>query len=262
MTRFRTHLDDMPAAGYAYSAVATNRTRTFNSLLFGHIANYQSHGSFNAPEQLGFEAADDGYRALLGPGLGETDIDTCVPSTTLAAVMLRWMLVFEERDTDTIWLLKTAPRRFYPGARSSSSTPQGSSRQPVGSFLSVRQAATRFGWVSFTVDSEPGGPSVSAIPNVSAIPHLRLVANVTLVLHGRGHVTKGSGLAVALRLRDPTGQRVPRSAAIAGAAAGVAAVTDVDSVGESVTVEVSRAGVHTPVESSRTVSFSLTVVLR
>ena len=258
MTRFRTHLDDMPAAGYAYSAVATNRTRAFNSLLFGHIANYQSRGSFNAPEQLGFEAADDGYRALLGPGLGETDIDTCVPSTTLAAVMLRWMLVFEERDTDTIWLLKTAPRRFYPGA--SGSTPPGSSRQPVGSFLSVRQAATRFGWVSFAVDSVPGGPSVSAIP------HLRLVANVTLVLHGRGHVTKGSGLAVALRLRDPTGQRVPRSAAIAGTAAGVAAVTDVDSVGESVTVEVSRAGVHTPAESSRTVSqtvsFSLTVVLR
>ena len=41
MTRFRTHLDDMPAAGYAYSDVATNRTRSFNSLLFGHIANYQ-----------------------------------------------------------------------------------------------------------------------------------------------------------------------------------------------------------------------------
>ena len=54
MTRFRTHLDDMPAAGYAYSSAATNRTQPYNSLLFGHIANYQSRGSFNAPEQLGF----------------------------------------------------------------------------------------------------------------------------------------------------------------------------------------------------------------
>lgn len=35
MTRFRTHLDDMPAAGYAYSAAATNRSRPFISLLFG-----------------------------------------------------------------------------------------------------------------------------------------------------------------------------------------------------------------------------------
>ena len=41
------------SAGYAYSAAATNRTQAFNSLLFGHIANYQSRGSFNAPEQLG-----------------------------------------------------------------------------------------------------------------------------------------------------------------------------------------------------------------
>ena len=54
MTRFRTHLDDMPATGYAYSAAATDRTKPFLSLLFGHVANYQSRGSFNAPEQLSF----------------------------------------------------------------------------------------------------------------------------------------------------------------------------------------------------------------
>ena len=175
--------------------MALNRTLSFNSLLFGHIANYQSRGSFNAPEQLGYEAADDGYRALLNPGTGETDIDTCVPSTTLAAMMVRWMLVFEDRDADTVWVLKTAPRRFYPGANTTSG--EGSpGQQPHGSFLSVRRASTRFGWISFTVDADTGststnlgttshGSSVQSTTPLRLATPLRLVANVTLVLHGQ-----------------------------------------------------------------------------
>jgi hypothetical protein len=68
--------------------------------------------------QLGFAASpNDGYRALLSPGTGEADIDSCVPATLLVANMLRWMLVFEERDADVLWLMKMAPRRFFPGNR-------------------------------------------------------------------------------------------------------------------------------------------------
>ena len=52
MTRFTDHLDGMPAEGYAHSAVALRRVSTFQSLYFGHIANYHSRGTFNAPEQL------------------------------------------------------------------------------------------------------------------------------------------------------------------------------------------------------------------
>ena len=254
MTRFRTHLDDMPAAGYAYSAIATNRTRAFNSLLFGHIANYQSRGSFNAPEQLRYEAGDDGYRALLDPGRGETDIDTCVPSTMLVAMMLRWMLVFEERDSDTIWLLRAAPRRFYPGA----SAHQGSRSYAQVGFLSVRRAETRFGWVTFSVDSEPINDV--RVPS----PKLRLVVNVTLVLHGRGFVSKkvDGGLDLVFRLRDPTGRGALGSASISGNSSRTVAVTQVDTVGESVTVNVLRIDAHKMGESARTVSFILTAVLQ
>ena len=42
MTRFRDHLDDMPANGYAYSAVSTDRVPSFLALMFGHLANYQA----------------------------------------------------------------------------------------------------------------------------------------------------------------------------------------------------------------------------
>lgn len=246
MTRFRTHLDDMPAVGYAYSSVATNRSLAFNSLLFGHIANYQSRGSFNGPEQLGFELGDDGYRALLGPGEGETDIDTCVPSTTLVAMMLRWMLVFEDRDDDTVWLLKAAPRRFYPGV-------PGSNRS-AGGFLSVEQAATRFGSVSFSVDEQVQDPS----------SELHLVANVSLMLHGRGFVATSGGLRVVVRLRDPLGHKILQSAVVSAVVGGQVAVVEIDGVGESVAVVVSRSIVQVEglAATPQTVAFSLTALLQ
>ena len=243
MTRFRTHLDDMPAAGYAYSAVATNRTRPFISLLFGHIANYQSRGSFNAPEQLGFNRGDDAYRALLSPGTGEADIDACVPSTLLVAMMLRWMLVFEERDADTIWLLKMAPRRFFPGDNATDYRDisrvghEGDATDNEGGFLSVRRAATRFGWVSFSVDSE----RIESKEGDTVSSPLQLMVNVSLVLHGRGYVSAEGGLLLAVRLRDPEGRRSLQSATVVDRNAGrQVALRNVDSTGENVVLEISR----------------------
>jgi hypothetical protein len=249
MTRFRTHLDDMPAAGYAYSDVATNRTRSFNSLLFGHIANYQSRGSFNAPEQLGFNVGDDGYRALLGPGTGEADIDACVPSTTLVAMMLRWMVVFEDRDEDTIWLLKAAPRRFYPGIG------QSRSRSQPSRFLSVRQAATRFGRVSFSVDRQTQNTTVSAASS------LMMETNISLILHGRGFVTTHSCLKVVVRLRDPTGLRSVHSAEVTGSTGGKVTLASVDHAG-NVAVEVARAADRGSTRSASTVSFNVVAQLQ
>jgi hypothetical protein len=245
MTRFRTHLDDMPAAGYAYSAVATNRTRSYNSLLFGHIANYQSHGTFNAPEQLGFHIGDDGYRALMGPGTSETDIDTCVPSTTLVAMMLRWMLVFESRDADTVWLLKAAPRRFYSG--------NGTLSPNFGGFLSVRRAATRFGWVSFTLGYVDVRQTKNQDASISSSLHIQ--TNISLVLHGRGFVSTPNHLKVVLRLRDPTGERSLRSAVIRSITGGQVTLSEVDSVGECVVAEVPKSGVQRSTDG--TVSFTV-----
>lgn len=197
----------------------------------------------------------DGYRELLSPGSGEADIDTCVPSTTLVAMMLRWMLVFEERDSDTVWLLKAAPRRFYPGGRPSADK---SNPQTAGDFVSVRRAPTRFGWLSFSVglpaNSQTESKAEHFIPSTGGSP-LRIQANVSLRLHGRGFVGTQGYLRVALRLRDPAGERSLRSAAIVGGSNDGVAVTEVDGSGESVAVQVPRSSVdggHT-----RTVSFAI-----
>ena len=234
-----------------------------------HLANYQSRGSFNAPEQLGFSGGDDGYRALLSPGTSEADIDTCVPSTLLVAMMLRWMLVFEERDADTIWLLKMAPRRFFPGHNATGhrdrnrGSREGETAGNEAGFLSVRRAVTRFGLVSFSVDSERiESQAVDAVPS-----RLQLVVNVSLVLHGRGFVLAEDGLLLAIRLRDPEGSRSLRFAKVVDSniSGPQVMVRDVDSAGENVAVQISRhglqydaAGTH---ESPREVTFRVVAQL-
>lgn len=187
----------MPANGYAYSAIATDRVQSYLSLMYGHIANYQARGTFNSPEQLSLYGDggsnkiwtySDSYRQMLAAGHGEVDIDTCVPSTTLVAFMLRWMLVFEQRDTDTLWLLKAAPRRFF------ALEPDDIKSRILPPVLSVSGAPTRFGEISFTVGSSSGGGGSQI-----------LQVNISIALTGRGMVHKTGGLSMQVRLRDPHG---------------------------------------------------------
>ena len=238
MTRFRDHLDDMPANGYAFSAIATDRVPSYLSLLFGHLANYQSRGTFNAPEQLGLygdggsnavKTYSDSYRQMLGAGSMEVDINMCVPSTMLGAHMLRWMLVFEQRDSDTLWLLKAAPRRLYPNATATD-------------YISVSAAPTRFGDVSFSVSAvtEAAGP-------------LRLMCKVALALNGRG-MLGDDGLSLKLRLRDPQGTRQVRHATVSGADS--ATLGQLDAASETVEVKIAAKA-----ERPDVVAFSVVAVL-
>ena len=137
MTRYEDHLDDMPAEGYAHSAISLGRTESFQALYFGHIANYQSRGVFNAPEQLSLYG--DGVRgkyfadSFRAGGSTEVDVDLCVPSTMLPAIMGRWM--FSLNETATRSLFRAAPRRFFRPSTSSAA-------------ISLLRAPTRYGRVS------------------------------------------------------------------------------------------------------------------
>ena len=63
-SRWQDHLDDMPTAGWGFGALANNRTEYFLALLYGHMATYQSRGTFHATEQLSFQG-EGLYRAFL-----------------------------------------------------------------------------------------------------------------------------------------------------------------------------------------------------
>ena len=135
-SRFESHLDDMPTAGWGFGALVNNQTQDFQELLYGHAANYQSRGTFHSTEQLPFKgsgryrdipmtdpapggvAEDDDSAAALHSGLGyngaETEISFCIVSNIIVARMTRWQLVME--DAGAIWLGRGAPQRWFtPG---------------------------------------------------------------------------------------------------------------------------------------------------
>lgn len=152
-SRWSTHLDDMPTAGWGYAALAHNKTDDFLSLLYGHAANYQSRGTFHSTEQLSFlgeglyrqflhwpnDVLPDPYdpptsdmAAAAGPvgaNLGnyyqnEQDISFCIVSQVLVSRLSLWQLVFEDlyrpsMDQSScgysprVWLGRGAPRRWF-----------------------------------------------------------------------------------------------------------------------------------------------------
>lgn len=225
----------MPAEGYAQASLRSDRVPSFLALLFGHAANYQSRGVFNAPEQLSLygDGGDnrhsavwsDSYRASLAGA--DLDVDFCVPSTTLVAKMVRWMVVFEsDPDVDELWLLKGAPRRFFRGNVSSAAAAEPWC--PSGSSMCIAHAPTRFGTVGLVV----------------AVDGANVSATVRLDLHGGGFVdvpTVGpQRLRLVLRVRDPDGRRSLSSGAVSIAENDAGAeLAGVDAGAETVAVWVS-----------------------
>ena len=215
MTRYLDHLDDMPAEGYAFSAAALGRTESFQALYFGHIANYQSRGVYNAPEQLSLygdgvpgKYFSDSFRAQIGPG--EVDVDLCVPSTMLPAMMLRWMVLFVEQDADTVALFRTLPRRYFrPGSAPA---------------IVLERGPTRYGHVSANLTVAADGSAASL--------------EVALEMTGRGYVGR-DGLTLEVRVRGHGGRK------LTGATAGVGRVT-VDASSETVKLQLGalKAGLH------------------
>lgn len=159
------HLDDMPAIGYAQGALDADRIEQYLLLLYGHAANYQGRGSFLSNEQQSLyqqEASD--WRA----SLGEIQSNFCTPSQMLVASMTAMQLLWEDRDSRTLWLARAAPRRWY-------ASPGG---------FGVDRAPSRYGVVSFRISPADGG--------------LRATLQVELA---------AVDVAVRLRLRDPEGTR-------------------------------------------------------
>ena len=157
---------------------------------------------FNAPEQLSLYGDGihgkyfaDSFRAQISAS-SEVDVDLCVPSTMLPAIMTRWMFLFVERDRDVIAIFRAVPRRFFRPNNSSAA-------------MSFLRAPTRYGPVSAVLNVLP---TEMQQPRCSHSANL----NVTLQLNGRGYVDKLGGLTIEMRLRghgSPCGS--PRTLATA-----------------------------------------------
>ena len=121
----------------------------------------------------------------------------------VAPTYLKWMLLFEEPNTRTVWLAKALPREWLGG--------------DAGAPVEVSGAPTRYGRVSYTLRARGGGASTLAV-----------VANVTLPATFVGGTGPPGGLR--LRLRAPA----PFAGRMTGVSVGGEAWADFDGRAETV----------------------------
>jgi len=137
-TRFADGLDDWPFAHQARGVLAADRVDQYLLGLYGHLAAHQMPGTFCAYEGVHIRGTD--HRTYMA--------DYCVPAQLTVPLLVRWMLVYEERDSDTLWLCKAVPRRWFAPGR----------------HFRVRNAPTRWGPVSFRVSASDSGVEVEVVP--------------------------------------------------------------------------------------------------
>jgi len=102
----------------------------------------QMSGTFCAYEQVAIRGSDS--RSYVA--------DYCVQAQLTMPLLVRGMLAYEERDSETLWLCKAAPRPWFA----------------PGQTIRVRNAPTRWGPVSFEVKSE----ATSVAAHIIAPPRL------------------------------------------------------------------------------------------
>merc|ERR1712127_471237 len=149
----------MPMVGYGWGALYNDKIDSFHSALAGHSANYLSRGTFWATEQrLQLGGVHD--NRVRNPGSGGEDGSLCMVSAVSPAYWIRWMLVQEHLDENTIFIARGARRSWYSES------------------FGISQAPTRFGLVTYTLkasnneivgsiefDKRPGSKGDGALPD-------------------------------------------------------------------------------------------------
>jgi hypothetical protein len=91
----------------------------------------------------------------------------CTPAQLVVAMMTRWMLVFEDPMSDTLWLGKATPRSWYEDGKS----------------ISVSAAPTRWGRVGYSTVSHLKQNYIEA---TVTLPRTRFAAETKLRLRAPG----------------------------------------------------------------------------
>jgi len=142
----------MLSADYGYALIETDRIREALLFLYSEMANQYTRGTWFAPEEREPVAVDWTQYSVVA--------ELTVPA------MVRWLLVFEDPESDVLWLGRGIPTKWLED----------------GKTVSVTDAPTKWGRVGFSMTSHINGGHI--------------VAQVTL---------PGSGLSAETRLRLRSG---------------------------------------------------------
>ena len=117
--------------GYALMLLRLDRVEEYLLFLYAHRFHDHTRGSWTAGEVAGI----DGDSALF-----------CIPAQQTIPLLVRWMLVLEDSDDETLYLAKGLPRDWFAS----------------GKEVSIHQAPTRWGRVSFKMKLNPTDKKVAA----------------------------------------------------------------------------------------------------
>lgn len=168
MTTFQGTLDDWPALHVARALLEQDEADRYLMLMYAHWAHHGAAGTLASYEQASVVPGDNGFRHLIAWQV--------LPCQVMVPIMLRWGLVYEDREADVLWLCRAMPRRWLA----------------PGETVKVRRVPTRFGRVGFSIalSGDGTGTVKLRLPEEPAAAQIRLRLRLP-----EGRVT-------AVRLRD------------------------------------------------------------
>ena len=119
--------------GYGYGLIQHDLIRQALLMMYSDMAHQYTRGTWTAPET----------RNVL---IDRLAAPYCTPAQLVAALMTRWLLVFEDPESNTLWLGKAVPRKWLED----------------GKTTSVSNAATKWGRVGFTLVSHIKSGTIDA----------------------------------------------------------------------------------------------------
>jgi hypothetical protein len=136
--------------GYGYGLIQKDMIREALLMMYSDMAHQYTRGTWTAPET----------RNVL---IDRLAAPYCTPAELVVALMTRWLLVFEDPESNTLWLGKAVPRRWLED----------------GKTTAVSAAPTKWGRVGFSMVSHVKTGSIAAqieFPNsgFAAATNLRL----------------------------------------------------------------------------------------
>ena len=107
--RFKDHLDDWPVLHYARALLELDMIDDYLLLMYAHLAHHQDAGTQVAYEQVDIKTEDGARRRRAGQ---------VAPCQFTVPTMLAWALAYDDRDGETLWLMRGTPKRWWdtPGA--------------------------------------------------------------------------------------------------------------------------------------------------
>ena len=149
-------------SGFAYGLLQHDMIERFLLHFFAVSAHGYTRGTWTTPESSNLADRDEPTIPYASTGIH------AVP------IYLKWMLVFEEPETRTLWLGKATPRDWLAAREAP---------------LAVERATTRYGRISYTLAVAAKGSAYG------------VGANVTVPA---SFATKGPAGGLVLRIRAPT----------------------------------------------------------